>query len=665
MKQARLILDRKKEKTANPLIFGHFIEFMRDCIDEGMWAQLLKNRGFDRKKEIPAGVVDGNPNIADGWFRTGYKNTFAIALDAKESLARDGYSQKIHCFQAYDGYVGVAQGGIYLEPGRYEAYVWAKAETETAAELLIWDEDLGMFGQREMIVTNTWEKYSFQIEVTEKTRTGVFEIRLPGEGTLWLDGASLMPAETVGGIWPEVFSHIQALKPPVIRFPGGCFADCYHWEDGIGARDSRPYRRNRHWGGWEDNSFGTDEYMEFCRNTGCEPMICVNFGSGTAEEAANWVEYCNGDAHTPYGRLRAANGHPEPYHIRYWDIGNETFGDWEIGHCSAREYAEKYLEFYHAMKAKDDSLVFMICGGDGDSRSQEWNRQISEIIGDQMDVVCLHMYVQKDMQGQSFDNSDIYYATTGAVKKYEEILIDSWQTVRQKNPHASVAVTEYNLGTLIDSYREQTLEAALFNAGMWNLFLRHTERLAMCNISDLVNGWPGGCIVSKNGHAYGTASYYGMKLYAESGITKVLDSQVICETYDTCQTIGNIEPLKQVPALDCAVCRDEEENLLIFAVNRLLDEEMELQILDGEEAAGADVDARAAVSADAIIGEHGNAWSGIGIRAHVTELYSEKTSDMNLPGDRKIFPRERMEELPDGKILLKPHSITRIKVLVS
>ncbi len=632
MKTAKLTVEKTGIKQANQLIFGHFIEFMRDCIDEGMWAQLLKNRGFDQRKEIPEGVVDGNPNVADQWYRTGYKNSFAITLDAGNSLARKGFSQKIVCFNDYDGYVGIAQGRIFLEAGKYHGYIWIKAEGKVVVQVYVHDEEENIYHTEEFTADGEWKRQEFTFETDRRTRNAIFEIRLLGEGSLWLDGASLMPCDTEGGIWKEVFTHIKELNPPVIRFPGGCFADCYHWEDGIGERDTRPYLLNRHWGGFEDNSFGTDEYMDFCKNVGSEPMICVNFGSGTPEEAAAWVEYCNGSIDTPYGQKRAENGHPEPYGIKYWDIGNETFGDWEIGHCSAEEYAQKYLKFYKAMKEKDDSIVFMICGGDGDSRSQEWNRQISGIIGADMDVVCLHMYVLKDMEGKHYNNKDVYYAVTGAVKKYEEILTNSFYTVRAGNPGAKVAVTEYNLGTLIDSYREQTLEAAVFNAGMLNMFLKNSEKLFMCNISDLVNGWPGGCIVSKNGHAYGTASYYVMKLYAESGIREVLNGVLECEEYDIGEQIGNIEPMTGIPYADTVVCRDEMGRTVIFAVNRAIEEEICLQTpFEGKE-------------------------------AEITEIYSEKTSDMNRPGEMLILPKKRNEILRDGKAMLKPHSINRILI---
>lgn len=632
MKIAKLTINEEKRKKANPLVFGHFIEFMRDCIDEGMWAELLKNRGFDKRKEIPTGVVDGNPNIAEGWYRTGCKNTFEITLDSSASLSKDGFSQKIKCYNDYDGYVGVAQGGILLKKEVYKGHIWSKSEEKACIEIVVKGGSGEAYYKKRFGIETEWKKIEFEFCVEKLELNSILEIRLIGEGTVWLDGASLMPENTDCGIWPEVYSHIKALHPPVIRFPGGCFADCYHWEDGVGMRDQRPYRHNCHWGGYEDNSFGTDEYMEFCKAIGCEPMICVNFGSGSAKEAAAWVEYCNGTVDTEYGRIRAENGHSEPYNIKYWDIGNETFGEWEIGHCDASEYARKYLEFYHAMKEKDDSIVFMACAGDGDNRSQKWNEVVARDIKEKLDVLCLHMYTLKAMEQRHYDNCDIYYAVTGSVVKYEEILKESFNIIKKYNSGAQLAVTEYNLGTLIDSYREQTLEAALFNAGMLNMFLRNIEKIKMCNISDLVNGWPGGIIVSKNGHAYGTASYYVMKLYSESSIAEVLSSNLLCEEYDTKEQIGNIEPLKNVPYVDIVVCRNKDGELVIFAVNRSLKESALIQ-----------TDLKTT-------------------KAEVTEITAKKVSDMNDEKEMRILPVTKKIKIVQGKIELAPHSINRIRV---
>ena len=295
-------------KDMNPLIFGHFVEFMRDCIDEGMWAQVLKNRGFDKRKDIPEGVVDGNPEVADGWVRTGSKNTFEIELDAEESLARDGHAQRINCYNAYDGCVGIAQNDLYLENKEYSGYIWMKASGNVEVEVCVREKEGGKIFSETFRVDDTWKKYEFTFCPEQRMDRGTFEIILPGEGEIWLDSASIMPSDNMEGIWKKVFEHICGLEPPIIRYPGGCFADCYHFEDGIGDIDTRPYRRNRHWGGFTDNSFGTDEFVSFCRRIGCEPMICVNFGSGTPEEAADWVEYCNGAPDTPFGRLRRIGG---------------------------------------------------------------------------------------------------------------------------------------------------------------------------------------------------------------------------------------------------------------------------------------------------------------------------------------------------------------------
>lgn len=627
--KAELRIQKDCKQPVNPLIFGHFIEFMRDCIDEGMWAQLVKNRGFEIRE-------NGKDGVPDYWYRTGVKDAYQIEADESESIAKDGCSLKITDRNHYDGYVGVAQTYLCIQDTSYEGYLYMKSETALPVSVLVYDKEGHCFLSKDFTVSGEWKKYEFDFLSSATTYTGTLEIRLNGSGTLWMDSISLMPADTVGGIWKEVFDSIVSLSPTVIRFPGGCFADCYHWEDGIGARDNRPVRKNLHWGGYEDNSFGIDEYMEFCRLVGCEPMVCVNFGSGTAEEAANWVEYCNGAPDTPYGRLRAENGHTDPYHIRYWDIGNETFGDWEIGHMDAHSYAEKYLAFYQAMKEKDPGITVMACGGDGDSRSQEWNREISKVIGGRMDAVCLHMYSQKDIPEEK-SPSDIYYATVGSVKKYEEILTESCSVIRENGgSHILAAVTEYNVGTIIDTYREQTLEAALFNAGMLNMFLRNSEKLAMCNLSDLVNGWPGGCIVSKNGHSFGTATYHVVSLYANSHLAECIESTCSCPAYETREQIGNIEPLSDVPYVDTAVFLDAERNMVIFAVNRSCEEEVALKL--PEDCCDCQ-------------------------KAEVTFITSEKTSDMNTFGKETIRAVTETVETAGGTVLLRKNSVSRIVLL--
>ena len=431
-------------------------------------------------------------------------------------------------------------------------------------------------------------------------------------------------------IYGQFIEHLGSCINGGVYDPKSRFADENGIrEDAVGPMEGRMRRKNLIWGGEIDPSFGTAEFVRYCREIGAEPMICVNMASGTPEEAGNWVEYCNGSADTAYGKMRAQNGHPEPYHVKYWDLGNEIFGEWEIGHSSSEDYSRRYMEFYRQMKEKDDTIVFMVCGGEGDCRSQDWNRMVKQVIGDHMDVLCLHMYALKSMEGKRFRNEDIYYAVAGSVKKYEEILQESWHVMNDGTEKQKLlAVTEYNLGTIIDSYREQTLEAAIFNAGMLNMFLRNAEKLLLCNYSDLVNG-----------HAFGTASYYALKLYAESDLGTILEIETDSPVYDTEEQIGNIEPLSAVPVVDAAAGINSAGEQIYFVVNRSLEEEAEICL------------------------PHMDCQEDGSSLAEVTTLYAPKTSDMNSWEEQNIYPQVTTLALPDGKVCLKPHSVNRIRIL--
>lgn len=587
MLQGRLSVDSAaRVADISPLLFGHFIEFMYDCIDEGMWAQLLQNRGFEG-----APSKDGT---CEGWALTGMLNHFSYTLDDNVFYGREGHSQRIWAANHYgNGYRGIAQKGLRLfADAAYEGYAWLRTDAPCRASVCVHDPDRGTLAEEFFDVTDAWQKCALHVTTHTATRCAVFEVRLHGNGTLWVDQASLMPQSTVHGVWPRVIEAARALKAPIVRFPGGCFADCYHWRDGVGPRDERPVRPNAHWGGLEDNSFGTDEYMKFCAAVGCEPMICINFGTGTPEEAADWVEYCNGAPETPMGRLRAENGHPQPYGVKYWDIGNETFGDWEIGHCNADEYAARYTAFTSAMRAKDEGLVFLACGGDANYTSQEWNETIVKKLGDNIDILCLHMYPPQ-IKTEVHENGDIYHAVVGAVQHYERVLADTLRVVEtccQSAKKPRVAVTEWNAGyNNSEAGREQTMEAAVFNAGLLILFLQNAGNLALCNYSDLVNGWGGGCIRSKDGEVFGTASYHMLKLFAAAELTHTVAHSINSPAFGTTVRVGNVQPMQNVPYLDAVAAKDAQGRTVIFAVNRHMQRSAELTIeLNGAPLAGAE-----------------------------------------------------------------------------
>jgi len=159
-----------------------------------------------------------------------------------------------------------------------------------------------------------------------------------------------LPRSDVHGFRTDVLEAVRPLRVPHLRWPGGNFVSGYHWQDGVGRVDQRPRRTDLAWYAEESNRFGTDEFIAYCREIGTEPFICVNMGSGTMDEAQAWVEYCNGSGNTSWASLRRRHGHPEPYRVRYWGLGNEMYGSWQIGNLNAHDYVKKARGFAVVMK---------------------------------------------------------------------------------------------------------------------------------------------------------------------------------------------------------------------------------------------------------------------------------------------------------------------------
>ncbi len=216
------------------------------------------------------------------------------------------------------------------------------------------------------------------------------------------------PLSDERGFRKDVLSAVKRLNPPVLRWPGGNFVSSYHWEDGVGPKDQRPRRFDTAWFAVEPNRFGTNECMAYCRAIGDEPYLCINLGTGTIEEAANWVEYCNGTSDTYYANLRRKHGYREPHNVKYWGLGNEIYGTWQAGHKSAEDYAKVALEAAKMMKWIDPSIRLVACGA-GDP---QWDLTVLESLGAIVDYISVHFYT----------GSDDYYETLASVKRAEHQL---------------------------------------------------------------------------------------------------------------------------------------------------------------------------------------------------------------------------------------------------
>ncbi|MBC7336808.1 MAG: alpha-L-arabinofuranosidase, partial [Clostridia bacterium] len=216
--------------------------------------------------------------------------------------------------------------------------LWIRGRTEQAPVVRLMDGVQPLAMQSLPWPSENWQEVPLRLRAIRNVDNATLQIALRGPGTLWVDQVSLMPEswKRNGGFRPDLLQAVAELKPPLIRWPGGCFASAYRWKSGIGPQSKRVSYPREIWDDVDVNSFGTDEFMELCRRVGAEPCVVVNIGTPQwnpdpdpdefLQDILDWIEYCNGPADSKWGRVRAANGHPEPYHVKYWEIDNETWG---------------------------------------------------------------------------------------------------------------------------------------------------------------------------------------------------------------------------------------------------------------------------------------------------------------------------------------------------
>ncbi len=301
------------------------------------------------------------------------------------------------------------------------------------------------------------------------------------------------------GCRKDVMAALRRLNMTAMRYPGGNFVSGYHWQDGVGPRDIRPTVRELAWQSVEPNLFGTDEYIGLCRKMDWTPMLTVNLGTGTPEEACNWVEYCNCQPGTRYADLRVANGEKDPHAVKLWCLGNEMDGDWQLGHVPAEQYAVRAQQAAKMMKDADQSIELVACGscGLGLPTYMEWDRQVLEYLGDQADYISLHRYV-----GNRDNDTPNYLAVTNSIdRQIEEIdaACRFVQAKRRSKKRAYLCFDEWNVwyrnkqmdgaGHFAPHLLEEAynLEDALVVAGFLHSFIRHADTVKIANLAQIVN----------------------------------------------------------------------------------------------------------------------------------------------------------------------------------
>ena len=367
-------------RTGSPitrLIFGGFME----PATTGVWAEMLTDRKFLNEINSKA------PAAATGWlsFMGPQRRWAPIGADSfvimdKKSPYVGEWSPLVRLEEGTPH--GISQSRIVLVGGRtYTGRVILAGNSGAKVNVsLVWGPNVE---DRQTItidrLTTTYASFPVKFTPRSDSSKGRFEIAGTGQGSFHIGAASLMPADNVSGFKAATIRYLKEQGISIARWPGGNFVSAYDWRDGIGDHDKRPPRREVAWNGTESNDMGIDDFMNFCRLIGAEPYIAVNSGLGDDHSAAEEVEYVNGSATSRLGRLRAANGHPAPYGVKIWGIGNEMYGEWQWGHIAITQYPEKHNRIVKAMKKVDPSIKVIASGATPEEMSWTYieNRQLA------------------------------------------------------------------------------------------------------------------------------------------------------------------------------------------------------------------------------------------------------------------------------------------------
>jgi alpha-N-arabinofuranosidase len=356
-------------------IYGQFIEHLGRCIYGGIWAEMLEDRKFwyTPGEDKSPWQVNGNQSMFS------VDKTTPFVGERTPVLETDA-----------NGSASMKQSDLGLKPNLvYNGHIVLKATPgiKNVNVTLRWGEKSGTVTLNGL--TNSYTGYPLTYRSGELTHNASIEIEPSGNGKIWVGTISLMPSDNIEGFRSDVIALLRELNAPVYRWPGGNFVSGYNWKDGVGDRDKRPPKKNPAWKGVEPNDVGIHEFMTFCKLLHTEPYIAVNAGLGNSEQARQEVEYCNGSADTPMGKLRIANGHPEPWKVKWWSIGNEMYGDWQLGHMSTEDFVNKHNAFAQAMRSVDPDIKLIAVGDLGD-----WDRMVLSNCSDGMDLISEHFYRQ-------------------------------------------------------------------------------------------------------------------------------------------------------------------------------------------------------------------------------------------------------------------------------
>jgi alpha-N-arabinofuranosidase len=380
------------------------------------------------------------------------------------------------------------------------------------------------------------------------------------------------------GFRKDVADEIRQMGVPIIRYPGGNFVSGYNWLDGVGPKQERPRVLDKAWNATNTNQVGTDEFMQWCKLVGTEPLMGLNLGTGTAEQAAELVEYCNVDKGTKWADLRRKHGYEQPYKVRRWCLGNEMDGPWQIGHMTATEYGMKAQDAARQMHAVDPSLKFIACGSSGPAMPTylEWDREVLEQCYEYVDALSLHRYIGNTQEETGKDSSKFLAMNLSMEKQIAETLAvcDLVQGHKRSPKKLWLSFDEWNVwyrarsGDAVNGHGQEAphlleevynLEDALLVGGFLNTLMRNADRVKLACLAQLINVIAP--IMTNETAMLKQSIYYPYNWALQYARGSVLNVLVESPTYE-------VDKMGQVAYLDAVATADTDGKLALFVLNR-------------------------------------------------------------------------------------------------
>ena len=401
-------------------------------------------------------------------------------------------------------------------------------------------------------------------------------------GGLWVGPQSNIP--NTDGYRNDVLKALIDLKVPVLRWPGGCFADEYHWMDGIGPRDKRPKMQNNNWGGTiEDNSFGTHEFLNLCEKIGAEPYISGNVGSGSVEELAKWVEYMTSDGDTPMANLRRKNGREKSWNVKYLGVGNESWGCG--GNMRPEYYSDLFRRYSTYCRNYDNHKLYKIASGASDY-DYDWTKVLMNNVDNRMNGLSLHYYTVTGWNGSKgsatkFSNDD-YYWTLGKCLEIEDVIKKHSAIMDEKDPKQHIGLLVDEWGTWWDEepgtikghlFQQNTMRDAFVAALSLNVFHRHSDRVRMANIAQIANVLQSMILTDTNGkgHMVLTPTYHVFRMYQPFQDATYLPLDVKCDSM-------KVRDNRTIPMVSASAAKTKDGNMVISLANVSLDKAQNIDI---------------------------------------------------------------------------------------